>query len=325
MELTNTLVLIVFLLLFALILLVLGLGMRFLESERKRRVRSVLNQAAGITSMEEVSILEAENKEPGAIDQILDRLPITAHIQNHLRWGGQSVSAATIMGMMAVLGIVGLFLGARVEIPVLREFSMTGIALLLGSLPYVFVRVKSRNRLNKFDEMFPEALDFLARSLRAGHAFSVGLEMMADESPDPIGIEFRRVFHEQNLGAPLEAALRNLALRLPLLEVRLFVSAVLLQRETGGNLAEILSKLAYIIRERFRLRGQVRAASAHGRMTAIILSTLPIFTMLGLQIVAPTYLATLAKDSDGRLLILFAITGQLLGYYWMRKIINIKV
>ena len=117
----------------------------------------------------------------------------------------------------------------------------------------------------------------------------------------------------------------NFALRLPILEVRLFVSAVLLQRETGGNLAEILSKLSYIIRERFRLRGQVRAASAHGRITAAILSSMPIITMVGLQIVAPNYLALLVKDEHGRLLILAAVSGQLIGYYWMRRIINIKV
>lgn len=322
---TTTLILIVFLILFAIVLTVVGLGLRFLETERKRRVQSVLNQAAGIVAHDEVSILEDADYKPGALEELLGKIPITGHIQTHLRLGGQTTSPATILMVMAALGVLGAWLGARVTTPMIREFSMTGLALALGSLPYAYVRVKSRQRMDKFDEMFPEALDFLARSLRAGHAFSVSLEMMADESPDPIGVEFRRVFHEQNLGAPLDVALRNFALRLPLLEVRLFVSAVLLQRETGGNLAEILSKLAYIIRERFRLRGQVRAASAHGRITAIILSAMPILTMLGLQVVAPTYLATLTKDEDGRLMILLAITGQLLGYYWMRRIINIKV
>jgi tight adherence protein B len=179
--------------------------------------------------------------------------------------------------------------------------------------------------LDEFEQQFPEALDFLARSMRAGHAFTVSLEMMSEETPDPLGIEFRQVFNEQNLGAPLDVALRNFADRVPLLDVRFFVSAILLQRDTGGNLAEILTKLAFVIRERFRLKGQVRAVSAHGRITSLILSAMPIVTMLGLMVVAPGYLSSMAEDTHGRYLIVGAIVGQFIGYYWMRRVINIKV
>ena len=161
--------------------------------------------------------------------------------------------------------------------------------------------------------------------MRAGHAFSVSLEMMADESPEPIGIEFRQVFNEQNLGAPIDVALKNLGQRVPLLDVRFFVSAVLLQRETGGNLAEILTKLSQVIRERFQLKGKVKAVSAHGRMTALILCVMPLITMMLLSVIAPTYLASMAGDYHGKLLIVGAIMGQILGYLWMRKIVNIKV
>jgi tight adherence protein B len=176
-----------------------------------------------------------------------------------------------------------------------------------------------------FEEQFPEALDFLSRSMRAGHAFSVSLEMMADESPEPLGIEFRQVFNEQNLGAPIDVALKNLATRVPLLDVRFFVSAVLLQRETGGNLAEILGQLSKVIRERFQLKGKVKAVSAHGRITALILCVMPLITMMLLSVIAPTYLASMAGDYHGKLLIVGAICGQILGYLWMRKIVNIKV
>jgi len=137
--------------------------------------------------------------------------------------------------------------------------------------------------------------------------------------------EFRQVFNEQNLGAPIDAALQNLAKRMPLLDVSFFVSAVLLQKETGGNLSEILTNLAYVIRERFKLKGQVKAASAHGRITGLILTIMPIVLMFALLFVAPGYLQGMAKDSDGKWLVVGAVVGQLLGYFFIRRIINIKV
>ena len=155
---------------------------------------------------------------------------------------------------------------------------------MLGSLPYFYLRIKRAKRIAAFEEQLPEALDFLARSMRAGHAFSISLEMLGQESPDPLGQEFRVLFNEQNLGAPIDVALANFAGRVPLLDVRLFVSSVLLQRQTGGNLSEILIRLAYLIRERFQLKRQVKAASAHGRMTAAMLTILPLVMMI-----APAY------------------------------------
>ena len=195
----------------------------------------------------------------------------------------------------------------------------------LGALPYLYVRHKRKKRLDTLEEQFPEALDFLARSMRAGHAFSISLEMVGEEMADPLGQEFRALFNEQNLGAPLDIALRNFGKRVPLLDVRFFTSSVLLQKQTGGNLSEILSRLAYVIRERFRLKGQVKAASAHGRLTATILTLLPIATMLGLLVVAPGYLQGMAERSDGKWMIGGAIVAQILGNFFIKKIINIKV
>ncbi len=197
--------------------------------------------------------------------------------------------------------------------------------LFWAVLPYLYVLRKRSKRLSMFEEQFPEALDFVARAMRAGHAFSVSLEMLADESPEPLAREFRQVFNEQNLGAPIEIALQNLAMRMPILDVSFFVSAVMLQKETGGNLSEILTKLSYVIRERFKLKGQVRSASAHGRITGLILTIMPIVLMFALLAVAPGYLQGMVKDPDGRWLIIGAIGGQLLGYYFIRRIINIKV
>jgi len=323
----TTLFVILFLLLFAFVLTVVGVGLRYLESERKKKVKGVLSTASGDTRpLVETDLLsEAEKKDVLARIPGLADLPFVKRLDRTLRQAGLTWSAGGVLAAMAVFGVLGALLGLRVRIPVFREFAVLALACALGSLPYLYVLFKRRKRLFQFEEQFPEALDFLARSMRAGHAFSVSLEMLSDESPEPLGIEFRQVFNEQNLGAPIETAMRNLADRMPLVDVRFFVSAVLLQRETGGNLAEILTKLAYIIRERFKLKGQVRAVSAHGRITAVILSTMPLITMLLLMIIAPQYLSSMAADSDGRYLIVGALLGQFLGYMWMKKIINIKV
>jgi tight adherence protein B len=223
---------------------------------------------------------------------------------------------------MAVFGCVGGFLGNRASG---MAIVIAAGALVFSFFPYMYVLKKRKKRMHMFEEQFPEALDFLGRALRAGHAFSASLEMLSEESMDPLGLEFRKVFNEQNLGASTESALQNLSQRMPMLDVRFFVSAVLLQKETGGNLSEILSRLAYVIRERFRLKGQVKAASAHGRITGTVLTIMPLVLMALLMVVAPDYLPSMARDEDGRKMIGFAIGGQFLGYLCIRKIVNIKV
>src|ERR1039458_10236399 len=204
---------------------------------------------------------------------------------------------------MGLAMIPGLGIGAWTKILLNGTTSAVVFALITGAIPYLIVRHKRSSRMNKLEEQFPDALDFLARSMRAGHAFSISLEMIGEEMADPLGQEFRALFNEQNLGAPLDIALRNFTLRVPLLDVRFFTSSVLLQKQTGGNLSEILSRLAYVIRESFRLKGQVKAASALGPLTATILTVLPLATMLCLLFVTPGYLQEMATDSDGKYII----------------------
>ena len=242
-----------------------------------------------------------------------------------IQQAGLNWSSSRLLTSMALMVIPGVGLGLMV--PFLFNAPTTAIALGLffGSIPYLVVRSKRNKRLNTLEEQFPESLDFLARSMRAGHAFSISLEMLGEEMADPLGQEFRALFNEQNLGAPIDVALRNFTMRVPLLDVRFFTSSVLLQKQTGGNLSEILSRLAYVIRERFRLKGQVKAASAHGRLTATILTLLPVATMMCLLFVAPGYLQGMADDSDGKYLIGGAIVAQVLGNFFIKKIINIKV
>jgi tight adherence protein B len=317
--------LVIFFFVSAIVLTTIGIGFRYLEAERRKRVSAVLKTAATETvQAQETTILMDAANEPG-IMQVVSDLPVMRSLERKIQQAGLGWSAPGVVAAMAVFGCIGVLLGLRVNVPIFREFAIVVLTTMMGSLPYGYVLFRRNKRMGAFEEQFPEALDFLARSMRAGHAFSVSLEMMSDESPDPLGIEFRQVFNEQNLGAPIDVALRNLADRIPLVDVNFFVSAVVMQRDTGGNLAEILTKLSYVIRERFRLKGQVKAVSAHGRITAMILSVLPIVTMLALMVVAPGYLAGMAEDTDGRYLIIGAIAGQILGYAWMKKIIKIKV
>jgi len=201
-----------------------------------------------------------------------------------------------------------------------------GVAAAFGLfVPYMYVSFRRSQRFSKFEELFPETLEFVSRSMRAGHAFSVSLEMIHREFPEPISGEFRRTFEEHNLGLPIEVALQKLAKRVPSLDVHFFVSAVLLQKRTGGNLAEILDKLAYVIRERFKLRGRIRAVSAHGKMTATALSLIPVAVAVLMFYTNPEYVKFFFTDDVGQIMLGSAVALQLIGYGIMQKIVKIEV
>jgi tight adherence protein B len=318
--------LVAFVVLFALILLAVSVGLKYFDARRKKQMVNMLETATGEASVPISTLLkEIESEKPTGFRAILRSLQFSRHAQQQIQQAGLSWSSTRLMTAMGLATIPGLGLGALV--PFLLNGTITAIVLglIFGALPYLYIRHKRTKRMNTLEEQLPDALDFLARSMRAGHAFTISLEMVGDEIPDPLGQEFRALFNEQNLGAPLDIALRNFGERVPLLDARFFISSVLLQKQTGGNLSEILSRLSYVIRERFRLKGQVKAASAHGRLTATILTLLPIATMLGLLVVAPGYLQGMAADSDGKIMIGSAIVAQILGNFFIKKIINIKV
>lgn len=320
-----TVLVISFLVIFALVLLAVSAGWSFLEAQRKKKVVGMLQTVAGETVVTETTVLKDAGEREDALNRLISRLNLTQKLQTQIQQAGMDWTVGKLLLLMAAGAVIGALLGFRFNVLIFPPISIAVLCILLGLSPYLYVLRSRTKRLNLFEEQFPEALDFLARAMRAGHAFSVSLEMLADESPDPLAREFRQVFNEQNLGAPIEVALQNFATRMPLLDVSFFVSAVMLQKETGGNLSEILTKLAYVIRERFKLKGAVRAASAHGRMTGVILTIMPIVLVLGLSIVAPTYLQSMVRDPDGKWLIIGACIAQALGYYFIRKIVNIKV
>jgi tight adherence protein B len=190
-------------------------------------------------------------------------------------------------------------------------------------IPFIVVRQKKTNRLRKFEEQFPEAIDLIGRALRAGHAFTTGLAMAAEEIPKPVGEEFQLLYDRQNYGMPLPDAMKAFAARIPLIDARFFVTAVLTQRETGGNLGEVLDNLARVIRDRFRVKRQVRVLTAHGRITGWILAALPPALALALFVVAPAHIKMLLSDPLGVQMIIGALVLQVLGTLIIRKLVNI--
>ncbi len=238
---------------------------------------------------------------------------------------GLELSGANVVFLSIGTAAAGVVFGWLFPLLIFRPLSAFVFGCVFGSLPFVYISGKRSKRLAQFEEQFPEALDFIARALRAGHAFSVSLEMLAAEAPEPLSIEFRRVYQEQNLGSPLEIALSGLAERVPIVDVKFFVSAVLLQREAGGNLSEILMNLAYTVRERFRLKGHVQAATAHARITALILTVLPIIVLAILQVRSPEYMKEFISYKEGPWMLLGALAGQICGYLIMRKLINFRI
>jgi tight adherence protein B len=309
----------------AIVLVATAFGLHVLETQRKKQVTGILRTLEGKPREEESNILLDPPNPNNLLERLAAGLNLTQTLENTLLQSGLNWPVNQLLGGMGIAALAGIILGWWLNLFVFWPLSSLLFGAALGALPYAYVRFKRQRRLTAFEEQFPEALDFLARSMRAGHAFSVSLEMLGAESPEPLGQEFRTLFNEQNLGAPMEVAFENMLRRFPLVDVRFFASSVMLQKQTGGNLSEILLRLAYVIRERVRLKGQVRAISAHGRLTAGILTAMPIVMMMALLFVAPGYLQGMARDPDGKYMILAAIASQFLGYYFIRKIIRIKI
>jgi tight adherence protein B len=241
------------------------------------------------------------------------------------RWIEQSGSKISV-GMLLVLSLVTALVGAMAMSLFTRApWSMPFGAGVGFALPLLVLKVKRRRRLLSFEEQFPEALDLISRALKAGHAFATGLKMVADEMPEPVGPEFRKTFDEQNFGLPLKDALDNLSARIPSLDVRFFTTAVLIQRETGGNLSEILENLAHVVRERFKILRQVRVHTAHGRLTGWVLLALPAFLAIALMFINPDHMNLLFRERMGQQMLMAALIMQFIGYVWIQKVIKIEV
>ena len=226
-----------------------------------------------------------------------------------------------LFGMALAVGVAGAFLLAWLS-PLWVVTVPLGFAA--AWLPIAFVRFRAERRVRKFEEQFPEAIELIARALRAGHAMTTGLALVAEELPDPVGAEFRLVYDRQNFGMSMPDALRLFAQRVPLLDARFFVTAVLTQRESGGNLAEILDNLGDVIRQRFRVKRQIRVVTAHARLTGWVLTMIPVVIALGMVVVAPDHILTLVNDPLGIQMAVVALGLWVLGYLTIRKLTDVE-
>ncbi len=315
---------IIFVVLFVIVLLCIGLGQAFIVSRQKQQIRTMLKRAESEAGKRRPDLLRPEAEEH-ALSKALDGVASLRRLTGFIEQSGLNWTTLKFLALTLISACAGVFVGFF--FPPFSRITISPLVLapLLSIAPLLVVVRKRSKRLGMFEEQFPEALNFLSRSMRAGHAFSIGLEMLVADSPDPLRFFFRQMLNDLHLGSNLEVALGKLVASVPLIDVRFFVSAVLLQQGTGGNLSEILDTMAKIIRERFRLKGQIKAASAHGRITGLILAVMPVIVALILFFVSPDYLLVLARDPDGKKLVIGAVAAQVVGFFCIRKIVNIKV
>jgi len=272
---------------------------------------------------EELAVVRDEQlSDIPVLDALLRRSERVTAIQKMLSQAGLGIRAGNFLGICALAAIVAL-IGAYVAT---RRVEIAWVCLLVGFLlPYAYASYRRNKRFEKFEELFPEAIDTLARAVRAGHAFTTALEMITNEVAEPVSGEFRQLFEEQKFGMPVRDALMNLTERMPLVDVKFFVTAVMLQRETGGNLAEILDNLSYVIRERFKIQRQVRVYTAQGRLTMALLMGMPPIIVAIMVMLNPGFIHPLFADPIGHTLLVAGITLQTIGYFVIRKIIRIQV
>jgi tight adherence protein B len=267
-----------------------------------------------------------------ARDEMLSSVPVLHRLMLHWSWSSrlqEQISQAGLTMKAGKLVLMSACIGLAVWLLVGFIYPQFPIAILIGLVagfaPFGVIAWLREKRMREFEERFPEALDLLGRAVRAGHAFTTGLEMIAKESSEPVASEFRTTFEEQNFGLPLRDALLNLTERVPSIDVRFFVTALLIQKETGGNLAEILDGLARVIRDRFRIYREVKVRTAQGRLTAGILIALPIFMMIVLSALNPGYMRIMFEDPKGPMILTVAAVMQLVGSIMLWKIIHIEV
>jgi tight adherence protein B len=270
------------------------------------------------------ALIKSDEPTTSLAQKLLNGLKLAERVEAMIEKAGLRWTSAKLMQMALGFAFAAFVFTWYTLPPPFDRFAWAA-AVAGFCAPFAYVVRKGAARMKAFEQQFPDSLEFVSRSMRAGHAFSVSLEMIHREFSEPLAGEFRRTFDEQNLGLPLEIALQNLAKRVPLLEVHFFVSAVLLQKRTGGNLSELLDKLAAIIRERFKLRGRIKAISAHGRITATTLSVIPMAVAFLMFYTNRDYIEFFVKDPVGNQMAGVAIFFQLVGYLIMKKIVTIEI
>jgi tight adherence protein B len=315
------------LILLFLLLLILMFGVLVYLLKPTAMEKAVEDQLASIEEVQtgrgdRTTILKGKVVRSTVVEEIAQRLPWSRTGSRLIKQAGQNWSFGTVSAFSLIAGLVTYGLASLVNASAIISI-LLGVAV--GSVPYVYLYIVREVRFRRFADLLPEAVDLMSRGLRAGHSIQAVLEMVGDEIADPVGIEFRALHKEQTLGLPIRDAMMGLVDRMPLDDMRFLATAILLQKESGGNLAQILDKTSAVIRERARLRGQVRIYTAQGRITGWMLGAAP-FVMFGLiSIVNHDYEKSLFSDPFGLKMVYFALGLMVIGILAIRKIVDIKV
>lgn len=293
------------------------------NSELKKTRRRLRTLSSGKYGDEEIDILRkrALSQIPW-LNRIFLQMPRLSSLDRLLEQANARHPLGFYILLSMLLASLGFFGGSLVTA---NYLILIPASLFSGMMPFFLIRAKKKRRMQKFGRQLPDALDLIARSLKAGHAFSGGLKMVSDEFDDPIGPEFDKTLDEINFGVGVSEALKNLAKRVDCPDIEFFVISVIIQRETGGNLAEILQNISHIIRERFKLQGRIRTLSTEGKFSAIVLIAIPFFVVFALSIMNPKYISVLITDPIGKIALVSVIFMMIAGIFVMKKMINIKV
>ena len=323
MDFYNVLILLLFI---AVVLMVEGMYLiwsSYKGPEANRIERRLRIMSAGAHGGAETSLLKQRLlSDTPFLQHILLSVPRINSLDRLLVQTGLNMKLMTFLVISFAFALSGFFVAEFLALPLVASI---GLLFLAGSLPYFYLLYRKDKRLNKFDEQLPDALDLIGRGIRAGNALPSALKMVADEMADPVSGEFRIAFDEVNYGFSMQEALTNLATRVPSTDLHYFVVAVLIQRETGGNLAELLDNISALIRARHKLYGTIRVLSAEGKLSAWILTLLPIVLALVINLINPGFMQVLWKDETGIQMIIGVLIMMFLGILWMRKIIKIRV
>jgi tight adherence protein B len=300
----------------------LGLYWAFIVRPEDARSRELARRVQRIDAVKDaVTSVTTPVSTASVVDAVLSsNVRVAAGLQAFIAEAGLTWTSAGLLARSVFTAALGAVVG------VVATGGAYGalLGLVTSAVPALYVRRTRTERLRTFEEQFPEAIDLIARSLRAGHTFTTGLGIAAEEIPAPVGLEFRRVYDEQNFGMAMPDALKAMARRVPVLDARFFVTAVLTQREAGGNLAEVLDNLSAVMRERFKVKRQIRVVSAHGRITAWVLSLLPPALAAVLYAVSPQFMRVLVDDPLGVRLIAFAVGMQIIGTFIISRLVQVE-
>jgi len=302
---------------------------QLIQDLRSSDQKKMMDRLKGVTTGPEKekvreSILrrKAMESRSGSLDSAVGGLSVVPKLQRVLDQADVDWDAGRVLVNLAGLGLLA---GFGLYLLKLGVIAALGAAVGVFALPLLVLVFMRKRRMNKLIDQLPDVFELVSQALRAGHALASGIHLVSEQMPDPAGTEFGRVYHEQNLGIRVEEALRNMADRCDSLDIRFFVTAVQIQRQTGGDLAEVLDKIGSVIRDRIQLYGQVQALTAEGRLSGYVLLALPVLVFLVELQINPKYAGTLLYDETGRLLLYTAIVMQVMGFAMIKKIVNIKV